>query len=186
MNTKPLFRLSLSLLLALAIFASALPQPAMAASNAPTVACAKTYTVKQGDTTKSIAIKFGVPWGDIARANNLTQPYTITPGQKLCIPYKKGTTPLKGTITMKATSDKLTITASNFKDTSGFFVKVKDAVTKNAPWYKIGSLLVSKTKNPKSTTFTLPKELKNAVVLSVCLKNVYTDDLTCYSVPHSK
>jgi LysM repeat protein len=185
MSTKSLFRFALSLLLALAIFATVLPQPAMAETNAPTAACAKTHTVKKGDTTKSIASLYGMPWGDIARANNLTQPYTINPGDKLCIPYKKGQTPLKGTITMKAKGDKLTITASNFKDTFGFFVKVKDSLAKNAPWYKIGSLLVSKTKNPKSTTFTLPKELKNTGVLSVCLKNVYTDDLTCYSVPRT-
>jgi LysM repeat protein len=186
MNTKICLRVGLSLLLALAIFASALPQPALAETNAPTVACASTHTVKQGETVKSIANNYDLPVGDLARANNLTKPYHIHPGDKLCVPYKKGTTPLKGTITMNATGDKLTITASNFKDTSGFFIKVKDSLAQNAPYYKIGSLMVSKNKNPKSTTFKLPKEVRNAAVLLVCLKNIYTDDLTCYSVPHTR
>ena len=180
-----LFRFALSLLLAMAIMVTALPRPVMAESNTPTATCAKTHIVLKGETTASIANLYGMPWGDIARANNLTKPYTINPGDKLCIPYKKGLTPLKGTITITAKADKLTIKASNFKDTFVFFVKAKDALANNAPWYKIGGMTVTKGKQTQVTTFTLPKDLRGAALLSVCLKNVYTNDLTCYSVPRT-
>jgi len=185
MKHLSLFRFALSLLLAITIMVTAVPQAVQAESNTSTATCAKTHIVHKGETTTSIAKLYGIPWGDIARANNLTKPYTINPGDKLCIPYKKGLTPLKGTITITAKADKLTIKASNFKDTFVFFVKAKDALAKNAPWFKIGGLTVTKSKNTQVTNFTLPKDLRGAALLSVCLKNVYTDDLTCYSVPRT-
>lgn len=185
MNLKFLTRFALSLLLALAILVTALPQPVQAESNTSTATCFKTHIVLKGETTTSIANLYGVPWGDIARANNLKKPYKINPGDKLCIPYKRGATPLKGTITITAKGDKLTIKASNFKDTFVFFVKAKDALASNALWYRIGGLTVTKGKKTQTTTYTLPKELRSTTLLSVCLKNVYTDDLTCYSVPRT-
>lgn len=46
-----------------------------------------TYSVQSGDTLNSIACKFGdVDPSAIAFANNLTPPYTLTPGQSLHIP----------------------------------------------------------------------------------------------------
>ena len=185
MKHKSLFRFALSLLLAMTIMVTVLPQPAQAESTTPTATCAKTHIVLKGETTASIAKLYGMPWYDIARANNLTKHYTPNPGDKLCIPYKKGQTPVKGTIAITAKGDKLTITASNFKDTFVFFVKAKDALAKDALWFRIGGLTVTKGKKEQVTTYTLPKDLRKATVLSVCLKNVYTDDLTCYSVPRT-
>ncbi len=185
MKHKSLSRFALSLLLAIAILVTALPQAVQAESNTSTATCASTHIVLKGETTSSIANLYGMPWGDIARANNLKKPYNINPGDKLCIPYKKGATPLKGTIAITAKGDKLTIKASNFKDTFLFFVKAKDALANNAPWYRIGGLTVTKGKKTQTTTYTLPKDLRKTTVLSVCLKNVYTDDLTCYSVPRT-
>jgi hypothetical protein len=185
MKHKSLFRFALSLLLAIAILVTVLPQPVQAESNTATATCVKTHIVLKGETTASIANLYGMPWGDIARANNLKKPYTINTGDKLCIPYKKGQTPVKGTIAITAKGDKLTIKASNFKDTFVFFVKAKDALAKDALWFRIGGLTVTKGKKEQVTTYTLPKDLRKATLLSVCLKNVYSDDLTCYSVPRT-
>ena len=46
-----------------------------------------TYTVMAGDTIYTVACHFGdVPPDAIVQANNLTAPYTLTPGQTLQIP----------------------------------------------------------------------------------------------------
>lgn len=45
-----------------------------------------TYTVVKGDTLSGIGKKLGVPWRDIATANNISDPYIIYVGQKLIIP----------------------------------------------------------------------------------------------------
>jgi len=62
------------------------PTPPPAASPAP--AGETTYTVKGGDTLFAIARKFGVTAQDISKANNITNPSLIKPGQVLKIPKK--------------------------------------------------------------------------------------------------
>jgi murein DD-endopeptidase MepM/ murein hydrolase activator NlpD len=47
---------------------------------------ASTYIVRNGDSLRLIAVRTGAGSEAIARANNLRQPYTITPGQHLAIP----------------------------------------------------------------------------------------------------
>lgn len=47
---------------------------------------ASTYVVRSGDSLRLIAVKTGAGSEAIARANNLTPPYTIQPGQRLTIP----------------------------------------------------------------------------------------------------
>gem|GEM_PF-4416404 len=44
------------------------------------------YIVQPGDTLYSIGLLFGVPWQNIALANNIAAPYTIYPGESLTIP----------------------------------------------------------------------------------------------------
>jgi LysM repeat protein len=46
------------------------------------------HTVKPGETLGAIARKYGVKQGDIAVANNITDPRKIQPGQELVIPGK--------------------------------------------------------------------------------------------------
>ncbi len=46
------------------------------------------YTVKEGDTLYEIGIKFGINWQEIAKVNNLEEPYTLSTGQELTIPKK--------------------------------------------------------------------------------------------------
>jgi len=47
---------------------------------------ASVYTVRSGDSLRLIAVKTGAGSEAIARANNLSPPYTIHPGQRLAIP----------------------------------------------------------------------------------------------------
>lgn len=47
---------------------------------------ASTYIVRSGDSLRSIAVKTGAGSEAIARSNNLAQPFTIFPGQRLNIP----------------------------------------------------------------------------------------------------
>jgi len=48
--------------------------------------CSAQYTVKPGDNLFRIGLSVGVPWPQIATANNLSNPSLIFPGQVLCIP----------------------------------------------------------------------------------------------------
>ncbi len=49
----------------------------------------ETYTVKAGDTFWELGKKFGIPYADIAAANNLKSSAALHAGQKLIIPGKK-------------------------------------------------------------------------------------------------
>ncbi len=44
------------------------------------------YVVQQGDSLSGIALRFGVPIGDLMRANDLTDANRISVGQRLIIP----------------------------------------------------------------------------------------------------
>jgi LysM repeat protein len=77
-----------SILLALGLLAT-LVVPAFAAAR--TANCSAQYTVQPGDNLFRIGASFGVPWPQIAAANNLAIPSLIFPGQVLCIPAGPGT-----------------------------------------------------------------------------------------------
>ncbi|MBY6274645.1 MAG: hypothetical protein CWE10_00280 [Symbiobacterium thermophilum] len=47
------------------------------------------YTVRRGDSLWRLARKFGTSPGTIAKANKLTEPYQLTPGQVLIIPGRR-------------------------------------------------------------------------------------------------
>ena len=69
---------------------------ASAAAIAPAAGPAKApgesikYTVKPGETLGAIARKYGVKVGDIAKANTISDPAKIHPGQELIIPGRLG------------------------------------------------------------------------------------------------
>lgn len=78
----------LSVVLAFGMMAAVFA-PVLAAPGA--VTCAAQYTVVPGDYLSRIGVTYGVPWPQIATANNLTNPSLIFPGQVLCIPAGSGT-----------------------------------------------------------------------------------------------
>jgi len=57
--------------------------PIPAGSN---IGCSFMYTVQSGDSLFTIASSYGVSWLDVASANGITTPYTISPGQCLILP----------------------------------------------------------------------------------------------------
>jgi len=50
------------------------------------LACRAYHTVRAGETLYRIGINYGVPYEEIARANQLSNPRLIYSGQRLCIP----------------------------------------------------------------------------------------------------
>ncbi|MFA7308683.1 MAG: LysM peptidoglycan-binding domain-containing protein [Patescibacteria group bacterium] len=64
------------------------PDAPTGTTTAPTTG-GTTYTVKSGDTLAGIGAELGVTWQDIAKENNMADPYPIEIGQVLKIPAKK-------------------------------------------------------------------------------------------------
>jgi len=78
--------------------ASSPPMKTAAAASgpaAPATAGATRHVVRPGETLGAIARKFGVRVGDLALANNISDPQKIRPGQELVIPARrvKGASP---------------------------------------------------------------------------------------------
>lgn len=78
------FRKFVIVLMALVLTISAVgaaAQPAQASG------CAAYHWVRHGETLAFIGRLYGVSWPQIAAANGIPRPFTIYPGQQLCIPY---------------------------------------------------------------------------------------------------
>lgn len=81
--------------LVVAVALPLMPIAAYAASSDTSVAtggksgqCADIYWVKKGDNLSRIARWYGVSVHSIVRANNISNPSIIVPGQRLCIPFR--------------------------------------------------------------------------------------------------
>lgn len=168
----------------IALVAAALPQAAHAASK-----CVAYYTVKEGDTTPSIAHTFGMKWGDIALANNLTYPWKLKPGQRLCIPSEdnvktlkdKQEKPSKGSINAYNRGNFIVVSASSYPKKSAFYVKVRDITQSAGKWYKLGSFKAPK-KSTVTKLFALPKDLRSSIWLQICTKEATTNKSNCQTV----
>lgn len=181
METKPVLisfklKIAISALLVLAVIAAALPQPVAAAS------CMTYYTVKAGDKTGKISRNFDVKWIEIAKANNLERPYELQVGQRLCIPFKYSVS-LKGNINVRSVNNLIQITAAGFPNKGSYTVKVRDVTLSAGDWYKLGKLSIKKNTSSKGD-YILPKALKGAIYLEVCIKNGTTDHVVCKTVAH--
>jgi len=172
-------RLALIALLALVMVAAAFPQPASAASP-----CVTYYTVKTGDTASQIAHTYGLRWGDIAKANHMSNDARLKVGQSLCIPTKNPPKPGQ-TGTMKATTngDALNVKMSGFSERSIWYVNVNDTQNRVPGVFKVGQMTV-----PANTDvtgwFKLPPELRKTPYLTVCVKNAIKMQKICHQVYH--
>jgi LysM repeat protein len=173
-------------LVILALLFSVFPAPAPAAAKTK---CAEKYFVVTGDTLNKVANMFGLDWQAIIDANHLAEPYNLLVGQRLCIPKPDKTNKISRnkekagnakTVSFywKRTSSELTITTSSFPKNNSFFVKVDDFSTAGIQWYKLGVIRIKKD-GSISETFSLPKDLRKAAQLTVCLKNIYYDSIAC-------
>ena len=76
---KRLLIVLLALILAISLMGLAV-QPAQAAS------CAFYHTVSRGQSLSWIGAYYGVSWPYLAEINDIKSPYTIYPGQQICMP----------------------------------------------------------------------------------------------------
>ena len=177
----PFLRHSLAVLIVLSMVLGAFPKPAQAAT------CDTYYTVKSGDTKSRIAQLYKITWREIAEANDLEEPYNLTVGQRLCIPFSEDDEERPNpniNIKVSVTHTTMTITVSGLSDKKAvFIVRTRDATIGIGGWQNLGRL-----KGKKSTTtkgiFIIPKQLIKTLYLQVCLKNSSTDELTCRTVVH--
>ncbi len=181
MGKTNLFRttwIALSIVLILSLVAVALPQPVKAATD---TSCAKYVTVKEGQTLRRIAKLNDVRLWQLARANNIDDPYApLEVGVKLCIPGEV-------TFSSKAywtatfnTKGEVTIIGQGFKKQVPFFLKVRE--TADSKQYKLAKLITTTTGTFKNTKYLVPKDLRDNPYIYVCLKDGISDALQCKQI----
>ncbi|HEX7976418.1 MAG TPA: LysM peptidoglycan-binding domain-containing protein, partial [Anaerolineales bacterium] len=142
MNTKvrALFtRISIGLLstfTALSVAFAVLPQTASAAA---AVTCTSNYLIKSGDTIYTIGRRYDVGVRTLAAANNLTAPYTLKAGNRLCIPDESTftvtpvgvgnlgmTAPTKFSFSASSAKNHIEVKLTDVKSTFSFKARVQD------------------------------------------------------------
>jgi spore germination protein YaaH len=186
---KKLTHLLIATLLAFTFLAAPLTGPVKVAV---AQTCTVNHSVASGETLSSIAVKYNVDWTTIATANNLKEPYAIFVGQSLCIPDSATSTTTTGTTTTTSTSKKPTMTfsiqgnrlyleTSNFTKKSSWYVKIGSGPYRVAELTKIGLHLVRKD-TTTSSSFKVAKKYQDARYITLCLKNVRSDELRCSTI----
>jgi hypothetical protein len=169
----------LSVLLSLTLLVSALPQIPAAA-----VTCKFKHTVEAGDTIQYLANLYSVGWEQIANANDLLPPYTITVGQVLCIPggekpasttteKKKGKEP---TLDIVPQLSHIYVSLENFAPKTSYFVRVFPR-TYNVS-YRLGVFTTNK-EGDVADWFKIPAFVPRSKNMGVCVKNAWTDAVSC-------
>ncbi len=181
-DSRLLYRV-ISLLVVLSLFLAFLPAEPVAAGK-----CKFKHKVKAGETLISIAELYQYDWKLIAEANDLKEPYVLTVGQVLCIP---GGTKPSGTTssTTVAAGDKKTATltagpsyrhvyikAENFPKYIVYYVQVR--VENDPVPYKVGRLRINK-QGFYEGWFHIPLYVDQTPKMVACLKNAWTDKLSC-------
>lgn len=180
-SRKPVF----SLVLALALMATLLPQPAQAA-----VTCRTYHLVRESDTTPFIAHTYGLKWHEIAQANDMKPADKLTVGQSLCIPTAEEEESAGRKLTVRPSTDKnagiqlsvsgnrIILTLSNFSKEHMYRVKVRDVSLAAGGWSKLAVITIEKNKT-RTFRYKVPEDLEDVSILNVCLKDMVTDELTC-------
>jgi LysM repeat protein len=178
---------SLSILLALALFAALLPAThAFAASSESK--CVKNYQVRRGDTLRIIGDRYDISPSQIVAINSWKPPYTIYVGQKYCLPSGSisGAPKLDSKVldapaahfTAGRPRDAVTVYTYNYPKTV-VQVRVGKANSTGKDLTTVGTINISATGNEKTLRFKLPDNLKNTNNLMVCLKDRTTSYLQC-------
>jgi murein DD-endopeptidase MepM/ murein hydrolase activator NlpD len=175
----------ISLMLIATLMATAFPPqaPVLAAD------CAVSHTVVSGDTLSSIALKYNTTVAAIAAENNLKEPYTLQIGQTLCIPGASTSSSSSSSTTTTSTSTKpsftvtflpsgrhITVKTANYPKKNTFVVNTSGQGTAK---YHLGLLKTTKSNTSVQKTYQLPKPLRGAGEVTVCLKNKQYDNLQC-------
>lgn len=181
MGKTNLFRstwIALSILLVLSLLAVALPQPVQAASDA---SCAKYVTVKEGQTLRRIAKLNDVRLWQLARANDIDDPYApLEVGEKLCIPGEVSFAAKAYWTATFNTKGEVKIIGQGFKKQATFFVKVRE--TADSKQIKLARVTTTKNGEFGSTKYLVPKDLRDNPYIFVCLKDGVTDANQCKQI----
>jgi murein DD-endopeptidase MepM/ murein hydrolase activator NlpD len=180
---KPIYltAISISLLLITALVVTAIP------TRAPVLAadCAVSHTVVSGDTLSSIALKYNTTVAAIAAENSLKEPYTLQIGQVLCIPGANSSSSSSSTttsskpsftVTFESSGRHISVKTTNYPKKNTFVV---NASGQGTPKYHLGLFKTPKAKTSVQKTYQLPKSLRGAGEVTVCLKNKQFDNLQC-------
>jgi LysM repeat protein len=175
--------LLICLTLILTVVLSVIPQ-----SQAAAVTCKYKHKVVQGETLTYIANLYGISWNKIADANNLQPPYTVAPGQVLCIPegeQNASTTPKpkKGKEPVLQVSSGLSmvlVSVENFPKRTSYYVRVSPAGNKVS--YRLGVFTTNKA-GEFTAWFKMPSYVRRSATMTLCVKNVWTDTASCVKYP---
>ncbi len=210
-NPKKLVIVVGMLLLLFTFCLSFIPRsPIAAATPTPTEKgkkCKYYYKVQPGDTITYIGQLYQIDWREIAEANNLKEPYVLTPGDKLCIPG--GVAP---EITESETGD-ATITAKteptgsvvgnigwvylkleHFPKNKNYNVIIRPKTSLNS--YRLNCFTINYPDPNKPSAeqcrsirtdengffegfLRIPTYIPNSPLHELCIKDVWTDDTLC-------
>lgn len=169
-----------SLMMVLTLLVGAIPQMQAAAQT-----CKFRHTVQPGETITYIANLYQTDWEDIADANNMQPPYTIVVGTVLCIPEGQATgnttaTPKKGAaqpvLSVVPGLGHVLISVENFPKKTSYYVRVYPGGGDVS--YRIGHFTTNKD-GDFTDWFNLPGFIPMDAKMGVCIKNVWTDAVSC-------
>jgi hypothetical protein len=171
--------LIICLTLVLTLVLSVIPQ-----SQAAAVTCKYKHKVQQGETLTYIANLYSISWDKIANANSMQPPYTVTPGQVLCIPEgeknttnttttKKGKEPI---LQVSSGLSMVLVSVENFPKRTSYYVRVSPAGNKVS--YRLGVFTTNKD-GEFTNWFKMPAYVRRSSVMTLCVKNVWTDTASC-------
>ena len=170
--------MALGILLVLSLLAVALPKPVQAATDAT---CAKTHTVKDGETLRRIARNYEVRLWQLARANDIDDPYApLTVGDKLCIPGEVSFAANAYWTATFNTKGEVKIIGQGFKKEATYFLKVRE--TADSKQFKLARLKTTKIGEFGTTQYLVPKDLRDNPYIFVCLKDGVTDANQCKQI----
>ena len=171
----------LSVFLVLTLLVSGMPQ-----SQAAAVTCKFKHTVQPGETLIYLGFLYQVDWKEIAEANNIYEPYVITAGQVLCIPY--GTEPVTTTTTKKGKEPSVTIIPSlrqllvaveNFPKKMSYYLRLFPTGYATNSYY-LGHFTTNK-EGDYTGWFKIPINVPRTAEMRICIKNVWTDAVSCFT-----
>lgn len=179
------------LLLVIALLVASLP---LSGDAFAMQSCSRSHTVEAGDTLSAIAVEYSTTVQELATLNNLTDPYTLTVGQVVCLPGAAATATPTGSSASSSSSSsdkdapsfsvvdnggKIDVVVSPTSVRGNYVVRVAERGF--APkYYKVGVL-----KTNKEATITRRYRIPDSLIdtdITVCLKNVRTDKVYCRSV----
>lgn len=167
MYKKRIFMVLLAVIV-LVTSAGVTAQPAQAAT------CSRYHIVSRGQTLSWIGRYYGINWKYLADINNLSYPYTIYPGQKICLSGGGGTyyyptnTEWSFVVTSVERDVSVSIRTANMPDNVLFEVSIGRKQSGNMNWMKVADLDSGKGGKFKAT-FDIPDEFAGASTLSIRL-----------------